>query len=631
MCGIVGFFNREKRFDLLEDMLEALSHRGPDDRGMYFDERCKIHLGHNRLSIQDLSKLGQQPMRSKCGNYVIVFNGEVYNFKTIRKELEKLGYKFKSNTDTEVILNSFIEWEIEKSLKKFIGMFAIAFLDKKKNKLFLIRDRAGIKPLYYYVNDGEFLFASEIKSFHKYPNFKKDLNKEILPYFFQFGYIPAPYTIFKNTYKLKAGHYLEFNIQNSTFKITKYWDVADFYRQEKFKKDENEILYEIEEILSDSVNLRMIADVPVGVFLSGGVDSSFVSALLAKKMNKKIDTFTIGFENKKYDEAKYAAEIAKYLNTNHHEYYVDAKDMLGLVEKLPFFYDEPFGDSSALPTMLVSKKAKEKVAVALSADGGDEAFVGYSKYFFLIKFASVFSNNFKKSLLKTFLNVTNEDFIEKMNMLLPEGKRQRNIKDKYLKFKRAVNSKDFQEMFLNASSYVSPRIVKEILKFYNNEMFNNFYECKDLDLLNYMLCTDYKNFMKDDVLVKVDRASMSVSLESREPLIDHRIIEYMARVPNEIKYKNNQGKYVLRKILYKYVPKELIERPKSGFQIPLNEWLRGELKGLVEYHINEKRLDNEIFDIDEVLKYKKLFFEGKEIGSFIWFILMYQMWKEEWM
>ncbi|WP_457565118.1 asparagine synthase (glutamine-hydrolyzing), partial [Caminibacter sp.] len=486
MCGIVGFIGK-KDIKTLESMLEIQSYRGPDDRGIYFDEISGLHLGHNRLSIQDLSPLGHQPMISEDGSHIIVFNGEVYNFFRLKKELEEKGYSFNSHSDTEVILKSFIEWGVEKAVSKFIGMFAIAYFDKTKKRLFLIRDRAGVKPLYFYQKNNVFMFSSEIKSFHRHPAFTKEINYDVLSYFFQFGYIPEPYSVFKNCYKLQAGHYLEFNIQNSTFEIHKYWDVADFYRKEKFKKNEKEILYEIEDILSDSVNLRMIADVPVGVFLSGGVDSSFVSALLAKKLNKKIDTFTIGFEDKKYDEAKYAAEIAKYLNTNHHEYYVNAKEMLGLVEKLPFFYDEPFGDSSALPTMLVSKKAKEKVTVALSADGGDEAFVGYSKYFFLMKFASVFSNSFKKPLLKSFLNITNENLIEKLNSLLPESKRQRNIKDKYLKFKRAVNSKDFQEMFLNASSYVSPEIVKGILNSYDNKMFKNFYECKDLDLLNYML------------------------------------------------------------------------------------------------------------------------------------------------
>ena len=373
MCGIIGFIDKKKSINTLNDMLNIQSYRGPDDRGLYFDEKNGVHFGHNRLSIQDLSSYGHQPFVSDCGNYIIVFNGEVYNFKNIRVDLEELGYKFISNSDTEVILYSYKEWGI-KCIDKFIGMFAFAILDKVEDKLVLIRDRAGVKPLYYYIYEDQFMFSSEIKSFHKHPKFKKEQNLEVLPYFFQFGYIPAPYTIFKNCFKLEAGHYLELKIDNLEFKITKYWDVNDFYLQEKFTKSENEILKDIEKILDDAIDLRMVSDVPVGVFLSGGYDSSLVASILAKKQGKKINTFTIGFDDEKYNEAKHAKTIAEYLGTNHTEYYMRNSDMLDLVEKLPFYYDEPFGDSSALPTMIVSKLARQSVTVALSSDGGDEAF-----------------------------------------------------------------------------------------------------------------------------------------------------------------------------------------------------------------------------------------------------------------
>lgn len=630
MCGIVGFIDKNKNIDILNDMLQIQSHRGPDDRGIYFDKESGVHLGHNRLAILDLTHHGHQPFVSDCKNYVITFNGEVYNFKTIRAELKNLGYKFISNSDTEVILYSYKEWGIS-CIDKFIGMFAFAILDKIHNKLFLVRDRAGVKPLYYYTSESQFMFSSEIKSFHKHPDFKKEQNTEVLPYFFQFGYIPAPFTIFKNCFKLEAGHYLELRIDNLEFKISKYWDLNDFYLQDKFAKNEVEILEEIETILEDAVSLRMVSDVPVGLFLSGGYDSSLVASILAKKHRKKINTFTIGFDDKKYDEAKHAKAIANYLKTNHTEYYMKSSDMLELVGSLPFYYDEPFGDSSALPTMIVSKFARQTVTVALSSDGGDETFCGYSKYFFLHRFQNIFSNSFKRKFFRLGLSFFSADSIEFINNNLPKNLKQTNIKDKYTKFKRAIDSKTLEEMFENASSYVNKKEIEKFLKIKKNkELFKKWEKIGDIEFLEQMMAIDYKLFMSDDVLTKVDRATMSVSLEGREPLLDHRIIEYMARVPITIKYKSNQGKYLSRQILYKYIPKELVDRPKAGFQIPLSEWLRGELKFLVIKYLDEKNIDKNIFNIEEIGRLKHRFFKGEEIGALIWFILMYQMWKEKW-
>lgn len=631
MCGLVGFLDREKNIDTLKDMLEIQSYRGPDDSGIYFDELSGVHFGHNRLSIQDLSSHGHQPMLSDCGNFVIVFNGEVYNFKSIRAELEVLGYKFISNSDTEVILYSYREWGIE-SVHKFIGMFAFVILDRAHDKLILVRDRAGVKPLYYYDDGKEFLFSSEIKSFHKHPSFKKNQNLEVLPYFFQFGYIPAPHTIFENCYKLEAGHYLEYNLKSLEKKIVKYWDVNEFYKQEPFRKSEQEILEELETLLSDAIELRMVCDVAAGVFLSGGYDSSFVASILAKKHDREINTFTIGFDDERYNEAEHAKSIAEFLGTNHTEYYMKNSDMLDLVDSLPLYYDEPFGDSSVLPMMIMSKIAKRSVSVILSSDGGDEAFCGYSKYFFLDKFSTVFSSEFKKNILKSALNLFSEKMVEIINNTLPRSLKQTNIKDKYSKFKRAISSATKEESFLNASSYVDKKSVAKLLKIEAcDELFGGFDKIDNLNFINQMMAIDYKTFMSDDVLTKVDRATMSVSLEGREPLLDHRIIEYLARVPIELKYKNREGKYLLRQILYKYLPKEMVDKPKSGFQIPLNEWLRGELRDKVERYLSIEELDCEIFNIDEVQELKKRFFDGEESGTQIWFILMYQMWKEQWL
>lgn len=631
MCGIVGFVDKNKRTDIIDNMLEVQSHRGPDDRGEFFDKKTGVHFGHNRLSIQDLSSYGHQPFISACTNYIIVFNGEVYNFKTIRNRLIKLGYKFISQTDTEVILYSYKQWGT-KCVNHLVGMFAFSILDRTQNKLILVRDRAGVKPLYYYTNKNQFIFSSELKSFHEHPKFKKKQNLSTLPYFFQFGYIPSPYTIFENCFKLEAGNYLELKLDNFEFKVTKYWDVNDFYLKDKINKNENEIIMDLEGLLEDAINLRMISDVPVGVFLSGGHDSSLVLSILNKTHNRKINTFTIGFEDNRYNEAKDAKAISKYLGTNHTEYYMKDCDMLELVELLPCYYDEPFGDSSALPTIILSRLAKENVKVALSADGGDEAFCGYSKYFYLDSFKNILSSKFKKLILETTLNIFGPNSIERINDMLPNNKKQKNIKDKYKKFKRAVNSDSLEEMFENASSYEDIRYIKKFLIINRDrKVYEKWKNINNLDFLDHMMAIDYKLFMSDDVLTKIDRATMSASLEGREPLLDHRIIEYLARVPKEIKYKNNEGKYLLKKLLYKYLPKQLVDRQKSGFQIPLNSWLRGKLKPLVVQYLDNSKLDSNIFDLKEIDSLKKRFFSGEDLGTTVWFILMYQMWKEKWL
>ena len=343
MCGIVGYLSFETNNTIIKKMLSIQNHRGPDDSGIFIEKVSDtyVHLGHNRLAIQDLSSFGHQPFISDCGNYTIVFNGEVYNFNEIREKLKKSGYSFISTSDTEVILYAYKEWGI-KCLDQFIGMFAFTILDKVKSKIYLIRDRAGVKPLYYYNKDNTFIFASELKSFHSHPNFKNELNKEVLPYYFQFGYIPAPYTIFKNTSKLEPAHYLVYDLKEKSYEIIKYWSVEECYKKEKFDKSETEILIELEKLLTNAIELRMVSDVPVGIFLSGGYDSSLVTGLLSKNKNRQIHTYTIGFKDKKYNEAEHAKIIAKHFGTIHTEYYISKEEMLSKVKKLAFYYDEPF-------------------------------------------------------------------------------------------------------------------------------------------------------------------------------------------------------------------------------------------------------------------------------------------------
>jgi len=637
MCGIVGFIDKKKETSqaILENMRESINYRGPDSVGseIYEENNYDIGLGHRRLSILDLSPLGSQPMYYE--HLTLIHNGEVYNFDSIKKELIEIGYKFDSHTDTEVILKAFHAWGVE-SVHKLRGMFAFSIYDKKEQKLYIFRDRAGVKPLYYYKNDEIFLFGSELKSFSQHPKFKKDINNQALPYYFRFGYIPAPLTIFKNSYKLQAGHYLTVNCNDNSYTQMPYWSVEKFYMENKNQQSEEEILAQLEELLLDSFKLRMVSDVPVGVFLSGGVDSSLITALLNRESKEPLKTFTIGFEEKNYNEAKFAKEVAEHLGTDHTEYYCTKEDMLKVIKDLPTMYDEPFGDSSAIPTLLVSKLAKEKVSVVLSGDGGDEAFVGYSKYFALEKILKLQQSPLKRKLLHLITNILNEERVEKLNNLLPASKKQKNIKDKYQKFKNAVNSKNISEMFINASSYVDTKTLDSVLINSNIDVnitdFSILTKTKSLSQLEQMMLCDYKTYMANDILTKVDRASMSVSIEAREPFIDHKIIEFIAKVPTDIKYKEEKGKYLLKKILYKYVPKSLIERPKSGFQVPLYEWLKNDLKEELDHFLSEERLTKSaIYNVQEVLNIKEKLYNGEVINlSLLWFILMFEMWKERW-
>ncbi len=518
MCGIVGFLSNQSLEDTLKEMIVSQKHRGPNDSGIYIDEKNGIYLGHNRLSIQDISSNAHQPFVSYCQDYIVVFNGEVYNFQDIKKELESLGYTFHSHSDTEVILYAYKEWGIG-SVEKFIGMFAFVIYNIPKQKLFLLRDRAGVKPLYYYDNDENFIFSSEIKSFHKHPNFKKVINREILPFYFQFGYIPAPHTIYQNCYKLQPAHYIEYDLTAKSYTIHKYWDIYDFYLMDKFTKSQEEIKKELEVLLIDSCQLRLVSDVPVGVFLSGGYDSSTVTALLQTNQNEKLNTFTIGFKQKELNEADDAKKIAQLLKTDHTEAYFREEEMLNLIDKLPFYYDEPFGDDSALPTILVSKLAKKDVTVALSADGGDEIFFGYSKYFALKKIIELKEKSpLKYTLLKQMVNIVNETTISSLNRFLPKSKRQSNIGMKFNKFKNMLNATNPKEMFIRASSKVEPDFLDNILvdgkfKEFDKTNFREFDRLNGNDIDEQMMAMDYKTFMVDDVLCKVDRATMSTSLE----------------------------------------------------------------------------------------------------------------------
>lgn len=519
MCGIAGIvdYNGKSTEATLKRMTDALYHRGPDDGGYYFKEleRSQVGLGHRRLSILDLSRHGHQPMA--FDHLTMVYNGEVYNFIEIRTELEKLGYNFESNSDTEVILKAYHQWGAE-AVHRFNGMFAMAIFDSQKKTLILIRDRAGVKPLYWYQKDGLFMFASELKSFHQHPDFLKELDRDGLALFLQYGYIPQPYTIFNHTYKLQAGHFLELDTNSLKLNIQKYWDVIDYYNQPKLDISEQEAINETERLLKSACEYRMVADVPVGVFLSGGYDSSVVTALLQSNRSEKLKTFSIGFNDVRFNEAQHAKKVAEYLGTDHTEYYCTQKDALEILPSLPEIWDEPFADKSVIPTTLVSKLAREQVAVSLSADGGDEIFGGYEKYTQAAYYHRLFDkiparHLFAKSLKCIAPEKTGLDLIVK------------NFSDKYHRALSVMAANSQTQVMQNLQKVFFDNEISIILKYKVPKLVTDFdmepLLHTDLSSLDKMMAIDFKTYQLDDILTKVDRATMSVSLEGREPLLDY--------------------------------------------------------------------------------------------------------------
>jgi len=648
MCRITGFLDLTFKGDynltqIATSMRDTLIYGGPDDGGIYIESESGLALAHRRLSILDLSPLGHQPM--EFDNLVITYNGEVYNFKEIRKELENLGYTFKSNTDTEVVLKAFHKWGID-AVHKFRGMFTFAIWDKRNKKLTLVRDRIGVKPLYWYFKDGLFMFSSELKAFHKHPKFRKQLNLKGLILYLQYGYITAPYTIFEDTYKLLPGHYLEIDLKGN-IKIEPYWEIEEFFlkgieeREKWLKRSEEDLIEELEELLTESFKLRMVADVPVGMFLSGGIDSSLVCALLTKE-GYRLKTFTIGFYEKEYDESRYAKKVAEYLGTEHTELYCTPKEAYEIIPKLPEIYDEPFGDSSAIPTYLVSKLAKTQVKVSLSADGGDEQFCGYTRYTFttnkVLKIAKI---PLKEVLIKIleFIGVENlYKFYKALGFILPK---YTNTRDKIAKLITTLKEKEPLKIYDISLKYFLPTDLKKLLAvdfILENQLFKlkplqEKIDLSKLDLLTLLMYYDLKTYLPDDILVKVDRATMSVALEGRDPFLDHKILEWSSRLPIEFKYRHGKTKYLLRKILYKYLPEELVDRPKQGFGVPIYEWFRKELKELYMEYLSEARLGEvKIFNPKEVRRLLNLYLNNEGVNSYkLWLLFIFQLWSEKWL
>lgn len=630
MCGITGFcdFTKTQQEFVLREMTDSISHRGPDSGGVKIIDAISARLGfgHRRLSILDLSPQANQPM-SKDG-LTIVFNGEIYNFDEIRKELLGKGHSFQSNSDTEVIIEAYRQWGMT-SISRFRGMFAYALFDDSQQKLFLVRDRVGVKPLYVYNDENLILFGSELKSLCENPGFSRELDIDALAQYLKLSYVPTPYSIFKNTRKVKPGHYLELDLESGKLKDVQYWSVIEAYNSPILNISYSEAIDELEQKMISSFNYRMVADVPVGVFLSGGYDSTAVAALLQKNRTEKIKTFTIGFKEAKYNEAQYAKEIANYLGTDHTELYCTPTDATDIIDNLPDIFDEPFADNSVVPTVLVSQLAKKSVTVALSGDGGDEIFAGYDKFKRSIRLTDSIPNVIQK-LLATSMGMVSPEKI-------PYLSSSYNFPTRYHKMKDIWKSHSPYKALRSISEYFTEKETRLLLLENYVDLPTYFEAGQDLtrkgDTLNKLLAVDYLTFLMDNNLTKIDRASMSVSLEGREPFLDQNIIEFVARLPGDFKLRNGRNKAILKDVVHKYVDQRLLDRPKMPFLAPLEIWFKKEMRGMLLDFINEETISRQgLFHVAEAIRLRDEYLQGNHVNHRkIWNILVFQIWHHRYM
>jgi len=635
MCGLSGFIDYKNSIsrDILVEMTNALGYRGPDDSGALIFESTngRVGLGHRRLSIIDLSSAGHQPMAYK--HYHIIFNGEIYNYDEIRNDLIQSGHLFTSHSDTEMILHAFEQWGYS-CVHKFIGMFSFVIYDSEKQEVLLFRDRAGVKPLYYYRSNDLVLFASELKAFFSCPLFRKEIDFSALKLYLQYGYIPAPYSIFENTFKMLPGSFIKFALGNRSYHQEVYWSAIEQYNKPKLNVSYEEAKAEVERLFISSFQYRMVADVPVGVFLSGGYDSTAVAAVLQKHSSNRLKTFTIGFHEEKFNEAPHARAIADFLGTEHTEQYCTSKEALDIIPQLPEIFDEPFGDSSAIPTILVSRLASKHVKVALSADAGDEIFAGYGRHRANVDFYKKMMRmpTIGKALFKVATDFgINANLVSNIPLF-------HNSQTRFEKINSLLNgpqtivhyNKILQQYFIDKHTDV---LLKKPVKNYHTFFDEGTSSLNDE--LNEMLAIDYRTFMVDDVLTKVDRSTMSASIEGREPLLDQRILEYVARLPSSYKDNGVTSKRLLKDIVHDYVPKNLVDRPKMGFGVPIEMWLKKELKPLLEEYLDPSRIDKEgIFVSGGITKLKLQFLKSEKLNlniNKLWFVLMFQLWFERWM
>lgn len=625
MCGIAGLMDLakdkggEQLSALVSAMSDAISHRGPDGEGIWADPATGLAFGHRRLAIIDLSESGHQPMTSARGRFTITYNGEIYNFRTLRPRLEEQGYRFKGTSDTEVLLAAVELWGLERALQEIDGMFAFALYDREERVLHLARDRMGKKPLYYGWMGNVFLFGSELKALRAHPDFKAEIDRNALATYVRHNCIAAPWSIYKGVYKLPPASYLTLPLdRRADSKPETYWNVRQVAiegTRQPLDLPFDEMLDQLNDILEDAVVKRMVSDVPLGAFLSGGIDSSLVTAIMQKNSTKPVKTFCIGFEESGYNEAPHARQIADHLGTDHTEYYVTAEEARNVIPDLPKIFDEPFGDSSQIPTYHVSRLARQEVTVALSGDGGDEGFAGYSRYYKAQKAAGLlWLPKELRSVLSAGLGS------------LPLSSMQ--------KLSEVLTSSDRTELYRRVMSYWrNPygllRDGEALPKAMNDDVSHVPSLANFIDVMMYM---DMTGYLPDDILAKVDRCSMAVSLESRAPLLDYKVIEFAWRIPLAMKIRNGEGKEPLKALLERHMPREMFARPKQGFGIPHGAWIKGPLLEWAESLLDEKRLEQEgFFNPAPIRKKWHEHLSGRYDWSYaLWGILMFQAWHEHW-
>jgi asparagine synthase (glutamine-hydrolysing) len=643
MCGIIGIFNPASSADELATLGEAmtamLAHRGPDDSNVWQCAGSGLVLGHRRLSIQDLSPLGSQPMRSHTGRYTLVFNGEIYNFKDIGRTLTLAGHEFKGHSDTEVLLTAIEAWGLEPALKRCIGMFALGLWDSQARELHLVRDRIGEKPLYYGRMERGFAFGSELKVFSPLPRWSQDLDMNALGSYLRFGYISAPHTIFTNVRKLQPGHILTIKLADSplpdlmqlTAEQRPFWSVLDLHRKDPHPIDDRSAIARLERLLGDIVREHGVADVPLGSFLSGGIDSSLVAAIFQANSARPIQTFTIGFNDPAFNEAEQAKAIARHLGADHTELYVTPSDALNAIPAMADIYDEPFADSSQIPTYLVCKLARSQVTVCLAGDGGDELFGGYNRYQWTQRIYRHTRHLPRpiRALLAGMLGhipPRNWDRLAEFLFMAQGRKGPSAVGLKAQKLTGLLVCENLQQAYTLLSSYWDdPAGV--MLAPIEEPVFER-PTISDRNFLRDAMFWDQQWYLPGDNLVKTDRASMAVSLEVRLPLLDQRLIEFSAELPDTMKIRNGQTKWLLRQLLYQHVPKELVERPKMGFSAPIARWLREELRDWAGDLLSEQHLRSQsLFEPGQVSRILDQHFSGSHDHSHkLWTLLMFQQW-----
>ncbi len=647
MCGIAGFWqdpaSRIDRCAVIRDMADAIQNRGPDDHGYWSDGESGIVLGHRRLSIIDLSVHGHQPMTSSSGRYVIVFNGEIYNFPELRRELEALRTQFRGHSDTEVMLAAMDHWGLTEAVRRFAGMFAFAVYDRETRHLHLVRDRLGEKPLYYGWGGQTLLFGSELKALGRHPDWRGEIDRGALALFLRHGYVPAPYSIYKGIRKVPPASIVSFPTGRPGTPPTTvpYWsprDIATAGTTNPANETDEDLTDELDRLLRRTIRREMVADVPLGAFLSGGIDSSLIVALMQAESSRPVQTFTIGFRENVYNEAHHAKAVAEHLGTDHTELYVTPEEALKVIPRLPAIYDEPFADSSQIPTALVSELARRRVTVSLSGDGGDELFGGYDRYFanrrLWNKLSSV-PRPLRRAMARGIRVATSRDgngLVKRLQRMAPGRLRDPMTRHRIQWLGDILALDTFEGLYHNSVSHWTHPGEVTIGGVEPDTSFTDPSRWAAVEgLVPRMMYLDMVSYLPDDIMVKVDRASMAVSLESRAPFLDHDVVEFAWRVPQSMRVRGDRGKWILRNLLDRYVPRSLIERPKRGFSVPIDEWLRGPLKDWAANLLDENVLrDDGFFEPAPILQRWSEHQSGAcNWKNMLWNVLMFQAWRHE--